>query len=260
MADSGFEITALSGRFHRHPFPLHAHPEYVFGLVLSGARTTRVGGRTRVTAAGDIVVHNPFEEHKTYECDVGWSYIALYPSASVLERLVEGPLPALTGIDGPDREVAARLWQVHRSIVHKRDSLEVECGIAGLAARLLNRCAGLTARSHRLEGAVARVRALLDDDLTGALSLDGLSREAGVQPLALLRAFRKAVGCTPQAYRTARRLGRAKAALGRGKESLVEVALAAGYCDQSHFTRVFHQWIGMTPGQYRASVRAGLAA
>jgi AraC family transcriptional regulator len=36
---------------------------------------------------------------------------------------------------------------------------------------------------------------------------------------------------------------------------IVQIALAAGFCDQSHFTRTFKRLIGVAPSQYRESVR-----
>ena len=32
---------------------------------------------------------------------------------------------------------------------------------------------------------------------------------------------------------------------------LSEIAIAAGFCDQSHFTRLFKQHTGMSPQEYR---------
>jgi len=42
---------------------------------------------------------------------------------------------------------------------------------------------------------------------------------------------------------------RAKALLGQGW-SIVRTALAAGFADQSHFTRHFKRFVGVTPGRY----------
>ena len=58
------------------------------------------------------------------------------------------------------------------------------------------------------------------------------------------------VGATPHTYLVARRVSRAKELLA-GASPLSEVALACGFYDQSHFTRIFKAWSGVTPGQYR---------
>jgi AraC family transcriptional regulator len=37
---------------------------------------------------------------------------------------------------------------------------------------------------------------------------------------------------------------------------LVEVALAAGFSDQSHFTKIFKRQMGMTPAEYQKNFHA----
>jgi AraC family transcriptional regulator len=44
--------------------------------------------------------------------------------------------------------------------------------------------------------------------------------------------------------------------LGRTDSSLAAIALAAGFADQSHFTRAFKYQVGITPSVYRASRRS----
>ena len=41
-----------------------------------------------------------------------------------------------------------------------------------------------------------------------------------------------------------------------GSAVMSVIALDAGFADQSHFTRVFRQTFGETPGQYARSLRA----
>jgi len=48
-----------------------------------------------------------------------------------------------------------------------------------------------------------------------------------------------------------RRLDCARAALRRNR-SLAEVALAAGFADQAHLSRMFKHAFGVTPARYRA--------
>jgi AraC-like DNA-binding protein len=48
-------------------------------------------------------------------------------------------------------------------------------------------------------------------------------------------------------------VARAKRLLG-GDRALSTVALECGFCDQSHFTRTFKAWTGITPGHYRDGI------
>jgi len=40
------------------------------------------------------------------------------------------------------------------------------------------------------------------------------------------------------------------------RDVLAEIALAAGFSDQSHFTKTFRHYNGMTPGEYRRRLRS----
>src|SRR5262249_21388023 len=83
------------------------------------------------------------------------------------------------------------------------------------------------------------------------LRLAKLAADVGVEPPYLARAFRQQTGCTMSEYR--RRLWVHKAAhlLTSTDMSLSQVALAAGFADQSHLCRVFKAQLGITPQAYR---------
>jgi AraC family transcriptional regulator len=84
-----------------------------------------------------------------------------------------------------------------------------------------------------------------------------LAAAAEVAPLRLARAFRRRFGETPGAFQRRLRVQWAREALVGSDRPLAEVALEAGFTDQSHFTRVFTRALGVTPGEFR---RAGGAA
>ena len=71
-------------------------------------------------------------------------------------------------------------------------------------------------------------------------SLTELAAEAGVHPGHLARAFRQRFGLTVCQYSRSLRLEWAASQLA-GDATLVEVALQAGFADQSHFTREFRR-------------------
>ena len=51
------------------------------------------------------------------------------------------------------------------------------------------------------------------------------------------------------------RIDRAAEQLATGSQPLAEIALAAGFADQSHFSNVFRRRVGMSPSAYRREVR-----
>ena len=71
----------------------------------------------------------------------------------------------------------------------------------------------------------------------------------------LARAFRKHFGCTPGEYVRHLRIEFASRELSKSDTPLVEIALAAGFAHQSHFSRIFKRQTGMTPSAFRAALR-----
>jgi len=85
-------------------------------------------------------------------------------------------------------------------------------------------------------------------------SVTELAAAVGVHPAHLSRCFRREYGQTGGEYTRMLRLEWAAEQLALDDASLVEIALRAGFADQSHFTRAFRQHSGVTPGRYRELV------
>ena len=87
------------------------------------------------------------------------------------------------------------------------------------------------------------------------LALETVAGEVGVHPAHLAREFRRTYGCSiGQAVRRLR-VDAACRALSTSNLSLASIAAAAGFADQSHFTRVFRSLTGITPLDYRRSLQ-----
>ncbi len=65
------------------------------------------------------------------------------------------------------------------------------------------------------------------------------------------RAFRQTTGMPPHRWLLARRVDRAKELLAASPMRLADIALACGFADQSHFTKVFTRMAGTSPGAWR---------
>lgn len=83
-------------------------------------------------------------------------------------------------------------------------------------------------------------------------SLETLARIAGLSMAEFARGFRTAMGESPHAFLTRRRIERAQELLrGPSAISLADLAIMLGFADQAHFTRRFRQVTGTTPSRFR---------
>lgn len=106
--------------------------------------------------------------------------------------------------------------------------------------------------SERMPPWMPRALELLHDCPADELSVRQVAEAAGIHPIHLARTFRRHFRCTPGAFSRFRRLEKAVSLLSSTTSPLTEVALASGFADQSHLTHALAQWLGVTPGQYRA--------
>ena len=117
--------------------------------------------------------------------------------------------------------------------------------LVGLASRT-----GLPSRLSRPW--LARVMDRLRAEFRAELTLADLAHGAGVHPAHLTREFRAEHGCSVGEYVRQLRIEWAAARLVGSTEPLTFIAQQAGFCDQSHFTRVFSRQMGIAPSRYRA--------
>jgi transcriptional regulator GlxA family with amidase domain len=100
-----------------------------------------------------------------------------------------------------------------------------------------------------------RIVEYIDAHLDSELSIAMLASNLGISRSRFSRSFRNSVGLTPHSYVMGRRLLRAQQLLARTDLHLVEIALTTGFADQSHFSRRFHQLMGLPPREFRAQHR-----
>jgi len=99
-----------------------------------------------------------------------------------------------------------------------------------------------------------RVRNILEQRFAEPFKLSEIAAEAGVHPVHLAREFRKHYGASVGEYLRRVRIEYACRELMGSNVAVTNIAFAAGFADQSHFSRTFKRLCGTTPGRYRASV------
>lgn len=258
-------------RFHDLDVVVQA-PDHVIAVHMAGAVTVHrehaAGVRSRTMTPGDVTI-TPVGP------PVRWRQAG--QSLVLLVRLSPQHIRAVAGDDWPagaDRfdihpVFSARDAQIehlgHRLLagleLEGADSrLHVDTLACELALKLLRDYTAVAASppwtkarlsAHKLR----RTLAFIDDNLRGELTLAAIADAVALSPGHFAHAFRNATGVTPHRYVVERRVERAKALLRTSDLALTEIAAMVGCASHSHFSVLFHRVAGMTPREFRRSVR-----
>jgi AraC-like DNA-binding protein len=249
---------ALHAHFVTHRYPRHVHEYFVVGLVESGVQSYLYRGTRHVTPAGNIFLVNPDEPH-TGEAAApeGYVYRTVYPSVELLAQVAgdvgtHAKIPFFKAAIIDDPLLARRLTRFHASLAKQAPNIERESLLFEALTCLITRHADPTVLPKPI-GRERRAVRIARDHMEAAfgddISLSVLADLVSLSPYYFARAFQNEIGLPPHAYLEGVRLTKARQFLDRGMD-LATTALAVGYSDQSHFTRRFKRFLGITPGQY----------
>jgi AraC-like DNA-binding protein len=240
-------------------FAPHRHDTYAIGVTMSGVQTFRYRGAERHGLPGQGHILHPDEVHDgrpgTAE---GFRYRILYVDPALVQQafgagrrlpFVADPIVKREHLD-PD--LLASLRNLDEE-VSDQQSVDMAVTVADMLARLSR-----TRTSPRLRlalDALERVSDLIRSDPVARHAACELERVAGHDRWSLARQFRMAFGTSPSRFRTMRQLDLARRGLEAGRP-LGDVALAAGFADQAHFSRMFRRTYGLTPTAWRSAHRS----
>lgn len=238
-------------RVHRH---VHAHARFV--LVLAGAITEIRGDDTHTHSASTLLFRRAGEPH---------AYIVSRAGATCLVVDVDASWQARARVHAPVLEQSAAfrggfvLHLAHRlhGEFRLRDEvsrLAIESITLGVLAEASRRVA--KAGERPAPGWLQRARALVDVHFAKPLPLVEVARHVGVHPVHLARTFRRVHQMTFAGYVRHVRIEFARRELAVSGATLGDIAVAAGFCDQSHFSRLFKRYTGQTPAEYRLAFQA----
>ena len=230
----------------------HTHEDAHFILLLDGHYLSSARGAGHLNAEPALIYNPPGTTHQDTFPDSRGRFVGVSVSAA---RFAEASQLAAPG------EAATRLWDpraleaAHRlasSIAHDGSAL----GLEALCLELVGAFGRAQAVERRPPRWLIRAREVLHDRARDELTMTAIAGEVGVHPVYLARVFRRFFGCTPAEYVRRCRVERAAMLVRDTAQPLVEIAVACGFVDQSHFTRAFARTFATSPGAYRRQYRA----
>ena len=127
----------------------------------------------------------------------------------------------------------------------------------GPAPRRTGAPAEVVGPGRRARRVARRARDLIAGRYRDDLTADDLATVTGRSRFAVHRAFTHVYGMPPSDYQRQLRLREARALIAAGTP-ISEAAALAGFADQSHLSRWFVRYYGVTPGRYQHATAPGI--
>jgi AraC-like DNA-binding protein len=235
--------------------PAHVHDQPVVSLLLSGVAAEVIDRHQRDLVTQDLLFTPAFDQHAyTFRRNGRWLNMQYSPEwlARVSDRTPE--LPSSSKVI---RNQSALAWANRvRTEVRQPDSVS-SMAIDGAMILMIAEMSRARAEEESTRPRWLRtVEEAIDAHIKEPPSTEVLAALAGVHPSHLLRVFRKYNRATIANFVRRRRIELARMQVALGQNPLATIALDAGFADQSHFTRVFKQTFGETPGQYARALKS----
>ncbi|HKQ57104.1 MAG TPA: AraC family transcriptional regulator [Candidatus Eisenbacteria bacterium] len=226
--------------------PTHYHPRAYFSYIVDGSMRERDPRGETEHRAGTLHFHAAGEPHSGHMGSSGTTCLSIILCEELSGRIAPSCAASRHTL-APEARIARRL----RRELHTDDSaseLALESLGLELVATLMR---GERTRDRQPPRWLREVRDHLHAHALEQVRLADLSALAGIHEVHLVRAFRRHFGATPGAYQRELRIEHARRMLADSGTSIADLALAAGFSSQAHFTRVFHHLTGTTPAAYR---------
>ncbi|MGA7732304.1 MAG: AraC family transcriptional regulator [Chloroflexia bacterium] len=236
--------------------PSHFHERTCVAVVLEGSIDKAFRNSAFVSMPSTVLTMPAEERHRDHFERAGAHMLVVEPGHHMLEQLrpCTGVLDRINHFR--DGGVSALAWRISKELVEP-DAVS-SLAIEGLVLEMLataGRRFITPPNEKRPPPWLSTVQELLHERFAEPMQVADVAAEVGVHPVHLARVFRTHFGESLGAYVRKLRLEWTAIQLTTADVTLCDLALQAGFVDQSHFTRAFKRQTGFTPAQYRTSVR-----
>lgn len=224
----------------------HSHDDAHFVLATRGRYLTTAHGDE---SEGPVLVFNPpgVVHRDRFEGVDGW-FMAISVEAEAWRDLTSQSGAAVDALRlRSPRAVGAALRLTRAALSRDIERIDLETHALALTAEAM-----IPARreSQKRPAWLDIAESFLADSFDQPIGIADIARAAGVHRVHLARGYQRWMGAAPGDRLRARRLERAADLLIHGRSGIGEIALQAGFCDQSHLNRQFRAAYGVTPGEF----------
>lgn len=253
--------------------PWHWHSEFELMMVVEGSVESCFGSERVVLHTGDGFFVNSRSLHRIEmtDCDrcqvrslvfdpllVSGGRETVFHEETVQPLLLAGAFPgmALYRNGEAGRAILEHIRQAHQHCECERGGyvFDVRYHLSKALYRILQENACRIAEAGATEGGARRTQAMVDyvhRHFDEPIALADLARVSNLCVREVQRCFRREMDITPIEYIQRYRIRMACKRLLDGNPSSTEVGLSCGFSNSSHFCRIFRQYMGCSPTEFR---------
>ena len=235
--------------------PSHSHELAQFCLVREGTFSEVYGRKTRDAKPLMLILRPSGETHAHHFHNTGSRCFVIEIENDWLNRLREhrGVLDDSAQFSGGlSVWLAMRLYNEFQRM-DEASSLAIEGLMFEIIAEASRQAVKVSLRKP--PSWVKHAEEFLKANFFDTLTLDSIANSIGIDPIHLARVFKLHYGCTIGEYVRKLRIEFACREISLTATPLTEIAVAAGFYDQSHFSRTFKRIVGLTPSEYCVAFR-----
>lgn len=246
----GFAITEFTQPPDRR-LPWHVHDNASICFVRAGSYTERIGTIEHECPPSSVVFKPASERHADHFGTTGGTCLLLEITPARMAAIEQSSSWTARPLLARTPHLAAAGQRIYGEFA-AGDALS-PLVVEGLMLEILGEAARADAPRAGQPGWLRRVLERLHDCTDQPLTLSVLAQEAGVHPAHLARTFQQHCRCSIGEYLRRLRVERACHELQQSSAPIAEIALRAGFFDQSHFSKVFRRQTGMSPARFRTA-------
>lgn len=222
--------------------------------------TSYINGKEHQSRRGMLLCAKPGQiRHSMFP--VHCSFIRVFPSPNIDKELIAilSSLPDCVYLDNTAKieELIALFARLGACFVLPSDSNTDTVLINSLFYEILHRFLRASKNNTDSESSVGMNRIsreacnYINENYASSCSLKAIAEAVSISPNHLHTVFSRNIGISPYEYVIIKRIEHAKRLIMTGEMTMIEIALETGFRSQSHFSKIFKEQTGDTPGQFR---------
>lgn len=267
--DFPVEFHHIDSQHPQYAMPFHWHIEYEIIRILEGYFTISLDEKEFHAKKGDIVfinsgtLHAGVPENCVYECIV-FDMNMLMKKDNICQKFIQDIMNHVINIKefftGKDTEFHRTVWQLF-DVLNKKNygyQLIIQGCLYQLIGIILENGDYVTdslqtPQNHRRILQLKQVLEVIENSYSSVITLEELSRAAGMSPKYFCRFFQEMTHKSPIDYLNYYRVERACFLLLNTETSITDITYNVGFNDLSYFIKSFKKYKGITPAKYRKS-------